>query len=312
MKKNIVLLLFLFAVISVNLCSAQIEDIFDKRKTNVESLNIYKGSIIDSTSDVLKELIKLQNDVIRADEPLIEIYLDSLKTQTDSLKIINENLANDKIALETKAKDNKLILFYGAIGAGVIFILFILFLILFFVATGKKNKFKKQINDNEKIIQANKKDIELSRKDAETLKKEIISVKENNDKEVKNLRAKIDSQDTEKANFEKRLFEKNSLIDNISKEKFSLSNDLTNYKNLYNLELNERKIAEEKLAGKELECNENNSQINSKEVEDLTSENTRLTEEIKKLDSKLEKEVKTKNMIEDELRKFIEELRNPH
>ena len=361
MKKYIILLLLLFAVISVKLCSAQGDNIFDKRKTNIESLEIFKGSIVDSTSKVLKELVKIQNEVIASDKQIIEVYLDSLKTKTDSLKRIANNLTNDKLALETKAKANNVIIFYGAIGAGVIFILFILFLILFIIASGKKNKFKKQINDAEKIKQANQKEIEVSKKEVDAFKinaqKEIALIKENIDKEVRNLQAKIDSQNSEKANLEKRLNDKiiesnnfqlqinslkqdfdkqlseikassgnnsqdkqfyekeindkNLLIDNISKEKISLEDELFNYKKLYNIELTERKITEEKLTIKETEYKSNSSPTYSKEIEDLTLKNERLVEEIKRLDNKLEKEIKTKDMIEDELRKFIEELRNP-
>ena len=362
MKKITTLLILIFLAITLKTINAQDENIFDKRKTCVESLEIYKGSIVDSTKEVLKQLVKIQDEVITSDKAIIEVYLDSLETKADSLNRTANNLTNDKLALETKVKTTNEMIFYGMIGAGVIFVLFLLFLILFIVANGKKNKSKKQFNDIENIKEANQKEIDLSKKEVQTLKantqKEIASYKENLAKEVKNLQAKIDSQIAEKANLEKRLNDKaaegnnvqlqivsmkqdfkkrlseakassgdfsedkknyeneindkNLLIEKFSSENNLLNDELSNYKRLYDTELNERKIAEEKLANKEVEYKSNiSSTSNSQDSEDLILESSNLKEEINRLNIKLEKEINTKNMIEDELRKFIEELRNP-
>lgn len=421
--KKILTLVSIAALLSGSLMvSAQSDNLMTQRKSALENLEVYKSTITDTTLDVMKELSKVQDLVIAADKPIIEIYLDSVKTKADSLKRTAGNLANDKDVLEKEAKAKNDLFLYGIIGAGVIFLLFVVFLILFFITSGKKNKLKKQVEGIEKIKQDNQKEIERAKKEVETLKinaqkdaetlklnaqKEIAVAKENVDKEVKNLQAMINSQNAEKAALERRIsekinectelttqismlktdsekklkeastsvdftreklvlekeiFDKGLIIDNLTKEKETIKQDLADYKDLYEKQTNERKALEEKIVEIEKEIRGispvDPSEVNwlikekenlSKEIESyketcekLTSEkkiveerlaakedelrnipipDANETSEMKKeiekykedmlrLNEKLDREVKTKNMIEDELRRFIDELRN--
>lgn len=392
--------------------SAQNEDPMTKRKSAIENLEVYKSTITDTTLDVMKELTKAQEEIIAADKPIIEVYLDSMKTKADSLKRTANNLANDKDTLEKDAKEKADLFLYGIIGAGVIFLLFVTFLILFFIASGKKNKLKKQVAGIEKIKQDNQKEIELAKKEVENMKlnaqKEIAAAKENVDKEVKSLQSIINSLNSDKAALEKRItskidectqlntqinmikidferqfkearesgsdftreklvlekeiFDKGILVDNLTKEKDTLKQDLSDYKDLYEKQSGERKILEEKLVDIEKElrgispvdpsevdwlkkekenlsqevanykeaCNKlagekknvedrlaekeeelrNIPQPDAGEVDWLKKEIENYKEDILRLNEKLDKEVSTKNMIEEELRRFIDELRN--
>ena len=217
MKKIFVSVLPVLFAVSVNMSAARGDTIFNKRKSAVENLEAFKSSIVDSTKDVLKELVKMQDEVIAADKPVIEVYLDSLKTKADSLYRTANNLANDKNSLGKDVKTKADYILYGLIVCGVLFVLFVIFFVLFLVTSAKKNKFRKQLGDIDKMREANRKEIELARKEVELLKanaqKEIAIAKENVDKEVKNLKAKIDSQNAEKANLEKRIDDKTYLID---------------------------------------------------------------------------------------------------
>jgi hypothetical protein len=348
MKRVLAFMLLALFTIAANRSAAQSDTIFDKRKSAIENLDVFEGSIVDSTMNVMKELAKIQNDVIAADKPIIEVYLDSFKLKADSLRIIANNLAIDKSVLEKDIKYKNELILYGIIVSGSLFVFFIIFLILFLVTSAKKNKFKKQITNIDNMPQNNQ--------------KEIAAAKENIEKEIKNLQAKIDSQNAEKANLEKRIndktlecsqlqvqintlkqnYEKNSnitnasntdfardklmlekeildcrqacsdkvlQIENLTKEKNDLIHDLSEYKDLYEKEARERKTLEEKFAEKGNEIR-NIIPIDPAELEENKKENERLKDEISRQNERLEKEIQTKNLIEDELRRLIEEIKN--
>ncbi|MFH0865640.1 MAG: hypothetical protein V1904_05570 [Bacteroidota bacterium] len=413
MKKTTALLIVFFT--SVFIVTAQQNQLIEERTSASENLEVFKGTIGDSSLGVMKELVRKQDDLIEADRAIIDGYLYSLKNNADSLKRMNTNLIIDKEMLDKELMINKDLLFYGMIGGGVIFILFILFLILFFIASGKKKKFKKLVDDVEKMKQANQKEIELAKKDVETMKtvarKEIMQAKEELNKDARNMQAKIDSLSAEKsslekkagdkafefsqmqlrlntikddyekklaeanagnANFtreklllEKQIFDKGLEIDNIIKERDDakqehsdlkvlydketterkafeeklteienemrnivpantgeidtlknenekLRNDINNlseYRNLYEKELFDRKQLEDRLAEKENELR-NMTTVNTNEVDDLKRNNEGLLEDIEELNKRIDREVQGRNMIEDELRKFIDELKN--
>jgi myosin heavy subunit len=355
MKKIIAFSLIVSLSAGIMRLSAQHDTTFSARKQALENLEVYRTTITDSTKDVLKDLLGMQNEIIAADKPIIEVYLDSLKDKADSLTRIANNLTNDKAELDKTVKAKDKLIFYGMIGAGAIVLLLILFLILFFITSSKKNKYKKQISDVEKMKQdiLNKKEQLL--KDAETIKvkaqKDITDARENVSHEIKNLNAKIDTLNTEKSNLEKRISDKineytqlqvqsssakddlnkriNSLnldnidlrnkllsqekeiserlkqIDEILREKDNLRKDFSDYKDMYENEVREKQAMEEKM--KEMG---DAPSIDPQYVETLKAETEKFKEDIRILNERVEKEVKTKEMIEDELRRFIEELKN--
>lgn len=415
MKKITAILIILISLSCIT--SAQQNQLMDARNSASENLEVFKNTIGDTTLDVLKELTYRQNDLILADRAIIEGYLDSIKTKADTLKHLNTNLTIDKEMLEKENAVSKSLMFYGMIGGGVLFILFILFLVLFLITSGKKKKYRKQVEGVEKMKQANQKEIELAKKEVANMKavaqKEIMQAKEELNKEAKNMQAKIDTLATEKTNLEKKasdksfefaqlqlrfddmkkdyekklsdanntasgyereklllekqIFAKGSETDDLRKERDTsrkeladlksayekekeerrvfeekltevekemhtmaspsvntgeadnlrnenerLRNEISSlneFKNLYEKELNEKKQLEEKLAEKENEL-KNIPPANTDAADELRSENDRLREDIEELYKRIDREVAGRNMIEDELRKFIDELKN--
>lgn len=402
--KRILVLLSVGLVLNTYAVNTQENELMLKRKSAIEALDAYKGSMVDSTEASLKELVIAQSALIDADKNVVDIYLDSLKSKTDTLSRSVNNLTIDKETAEKKVKtyeENKL---YVMIGGGALFLLFIVFLILFFLASGKKNKYKKQVKGIDKMKEDNKKEIEIAKKQVEVLKanaqKEINEAKEKVASESKNLQIKIDTLNTEKTSLEKKLsdkslecsqlviqnentrneyerklkdassqsgdftnqklalekeiFDKNQLIETLNREKNEAKRDFDDYKTLYEKEVNERKSLESRLNESESRNNtpsenqegdylrnENNrlkeeierianertnfenqlresdeklkalaSNEGNNEAEYLKTEISRLKEDIEHLNERIDKEKKGKNLIEDELRRLIEELRN--
>lgn len=410
MKRITAILIVLFTCTFI--VSAQQNQIMEARNAASENLEIFKGTIGDSSLGVIKELVRKQNDLIEADRLIIEGYLDSIKTKADTLKRINTNLTIDKEMLDKELKINKDLLFYSIIGGGAFLILFIVFLILFFITSGKKKKYKKLVEGVEKMKQANQKEIELAKKEVATMKsvaqKEIMQAKEEINKEARNMQAKIDSLSAEKSSLEKKttdksfelsqlqlrlntikdendkklsdasadytreklllekqIFGKGIEIDNLKKERDTAVqqltelkviyeketaerkvfeekltevenemrniapvntiesdalkneneklrneiNSLNEYKNLYEKESCDRKQLEDRLADKENEL-KNITPANTNEMDELKQYNERLRKDIEELNERIDKEVAGRNLIEEELRKFIDELKN--
>lgn len=191
---------------------AQPTQLLEERNSASVNLEVFKGTIGDSSINVMKELVQKQNELIEADRNIIEVYLDSVQTRADSLKRANINLTADKEMAEKALMINKDLLYYSVIGGGVVFILFILFMVLFFIATGKKKKLKKQITDIDKIKQAYQKEIENTKKEVESMKasahKEIMNAKADLNKEAGEMLTKIDSLTAEKLSLEKKAGDK--------------------------------------------------------------------------------------------------------
>jgi chromosome segregation ATPase len=352
-------IMILLTVISCTAFSNQNNSILIKRRQAIENLNVYKTTITDSTSESLKGLVKAQEELISADKPIIDGYLDSLQTKADSLKRAAGNVKNDKEALEKEAKVNQKLFLYGIIGGGVLLVGFILFLILFLMANSKKSKLQAQISGIDKIKKDNQYAIDKAKKELEVMKanaqKEIATAKENVAKEVKNLQAKIDSQSAEKANLEKRInekvtecsqlqlqittikndcekklkeassnvpdfskeklllekevFDKTQLLDNITKERDAAKKELSDYKELAEKESRERKSLEEKLADTENELKNIPVSV-ATDIDAVTKENERLREKIISLDERINEEMRDKRLLEEKLLEKDKELKN--
>ncbi len=160
----------LLTVISCTAFSNQNNSILIKRRQAIENLNVYKTTITDSTSESLKGLVKAQEELIAADKPIIDGYLDSLQTKADSLKRVAGNVKNDKEALEKEAKVNQKLFLYGIIGGGVLLVGLIFFLILFQMTNSKKSKLQAQISGIDKIKKDNQEAIDKAKKELEVMK----------------------------------------------------------------------------------------------------------------------------------------------
>jgi hypothetical protein len=360
MKKITAFLIVLFTGIFI--VAAQQNPLIERRTSASENLEVYKGTIGDSSLNVMKELSRKQNDLIEADRAIIEGYLDSVQTKADSLKRANTNLVIDKELLDKELNINKDLLFYCLIGGGVMFVLFVLFLVLFLIASGKKKKLKKLVDGVEKMKQANQKEIELAKKEVETMKavahKEIMQAKEELNKEARNMQAKIDSLTAEKLSLEKKttdksfefsqlqlrlttikddyekkladanegsidytreklvlekqIFDKGLEIDNIKKERDAAKQDLADMKTQYEKETAERKAFEEKLTEVENEI-KNIVPVNNEELNNIRSENEKLHDEINSLNefkSLYEKEASERKLLEDRLSEKENEIKN--
>jgi len=352
-------ILMLFISITFSSFSSQNNTILIKRRQAIENLNVYKTTITDSTSEALKGLVKQQEELIAADKPIIEVYLDSLQNRADSLKTAAGNAKNDKETLEKEAKANKKLFLYGIIGGGVLLIGLILFLILFLLSNSKKSKLQAQISGIDKIKKDNQNAIDKAKKELEVMKanaqKEIASAKENVSKDVKNLQAKVDSQNAEKALLEKRLnekvnectqlqmqittvkndyekklkeaglnvhdfskeklilekeiFDKTQLLDNITKERDAAKKELSDYKELAEKESRERKSLEEKLADTEKEMKNIPVSV-ATDIDAVTKENERLRDKILSLDERINEEMREKRLLEEKLLEKEKELKN--
>ena len=377
MKKILIITLLCICSAVVFSATEHNDATFQKRKQALENLEVFKSTITDTTKSVLKELVIDQNEIIAADNPIIEIYLDSLKSKADSLKRSASNLVNDKKTLDSENKSKSQLMFYGIVGAGVIFLGFILFFILFLISSKKVKNIKEQIEEVNKSKQAKQKEIDNAKKELETVitnsQQEITTVKEKANTELKNLQVKIDSLGSEKSMLEKKvndktievsqmqnrindktsellqlqnllnttknsyeskladanannesfritklsleneISDKNQLIEKLqkenNKEKVIIEENPIDYRELYEKESRERKSIEGKLLDIE-NNNIKNPPIEISEYETIKRDNIRLKEDLEKLNEKIELVITTKNMIEEELRHFIDELRN--
>ncbi|HNW98408.1 MAG TPA: hypothetical protein PKK00_08365 [Bacteroidales bacterium] len=349
---------FILLLLSVNIATAQQNTLMEKRAAALENLDIFRGTISDSTKDVLKELVSKQNELIEADKIVVEQYLDSVKLKSDSLSRLNINLASENEMLKKEGATQKSQMLYVIIGGGILLLSCIVFIILYIIASKQKGKYRKAKDGLEKIKQDNLKEIELAKKEVGIMKasaqKEISAAKDEIQNEVKNLKAKIDSLSAEKSSLEKKaidksfessqlqlqiktikedyerslsdlksanadLMQKKQIIEGqisdkenkikvLEKDYETLRLDLSDFKNLCERESYERKQLEKKLHEKENEI----YNIDIHKTDELKNENDKLHEEIKQLNQRIEKEITSKKMIEEELIKFIEELKSMH
>ena len=212
MKKIIGLALLAVFTMAMVKTFAQADTIFAHRKSAVKNLEVFRSTITDSTLDMMKGLLQMQQSVLTADKLIIEGYLDSLKTKADSLEQKVKSFAgeNEKLSIDINSKHD--LFLYGAIGGGVIFLLFVLFLILYFIASSGKKKLKKQVDNIEKIKQENLAEIEVAKNEIAKAKanaeQEIAVARKQIDNELKKVLTKIDWQTSENARLEKRIAEK--------------------------------------------------------------------------------------------------------
>lgn len=287
------------------------DTLFESRNSAADNLEIFKGAFIDSTLANLKELVFKQQKLIDVDNVIIDQYLPAIKDSAIATAKKLSVLTAEKDASEKGLNEKNDWIFYGIIGGGILFLLFLLFAILYFITCAKKNKLKRQVAGIEKMRGDNLQEIELARKELEkqkeTARKEIEAGKESIAKEIYELNNKIDTLSVEKTNLEKKFNDKHTECNQLEKEVAAAYKGIDEYKELYEKQSNDRKQLEERIS--EVEKATIAASEFAQEHSYLKEEKEKLQEEIKRLADRLEKETKTKNLIEDELRHFLDELR---
>lgn len=335
-------LLFLISILLIgklSLAQDFSDTIIESRRSAVDYLEISRGAIVDTTLDNLKELVSRQQTVIDVDDIIIEQNLPDIIAKAEESKTKAETLAKEKEALDKELSAKNDLIFYGIIGAGSLFVLMLLFLILFIISSSKKKKLKKVVVNIDKMKEANFREIEASRNELECerekAKGEIMTLKEKIDKEAVELRYKLTNVTTEKAEiatklaiaekkildsqsvlqtainqknqFDQHIQEKDLIIADLKKEIESRTKDSNEIKELFEKKNTDFKALEDKMLN--LSKDSQDTGFLNSELAKAKEELNRLTEEVSTLNTKLGKETQTKNLIEDELRRFLDELR---
>lgn len=315
------------------------DTIFDSRRSALDNLEILKGAMVDSTLINMKELAIKQQILIDVDNIIMDQYLPALKDSVKtSAQKLNE-LTTNKTASEQELKTKNNWVFYGKIAGGVLFLLFLLFTTLFLVANTQKRKLKKQLIGIDKMREDNLKEIELARteleKQKEAAKNEIEANKQIIAQEINSLKTKIESLTSEKSAIERKFNEKYTEFNQLSIELNNQKNEhekqitvsfekisyleneiavvrqsLNEYKELYEKQLNEQKQLEEQISEAEKA-----TIVASQFMEEhthLKEEKEYLQSEINRLNEQIEKESHTKNFIENELSRMLDNLRGSH
>ncbi len=145
-------------------------------------------------------------------------------------------------------------------------------------------------------------------KERDAAKKELSDYKELAEKESrekKSLEEKLADTENELKNIPVSVA---TDIDAVTKENERLRDKIISLDERINEEMRDKRLLEEKLLEKDKELK--NIAVPDTNIESLKRDNELLKEDLDILQGKLDKEIQTKNTIEEELRRFIDELRN--
>jgi len=297
MKKQ---LFFISGMLMLSITSVHAQDSSDatlqQRETVYQNYISVKNQIVDTTLDNMKQLANTQAEVINADNGIINDYMPSKLGKIKEGEKKLKDLQDEKTKVEADLKKKDAMFMYYYIGGGVLFLLFVAFLILWILQMGKTKKAKSKMKEVDKMkadflkeSTAMKADIE---KQKEIVKKETATVKDSYDKEIAALKLKNTDMMMEKSKVENQLREK-------TLNESSFETKMNKLKIEYETKLHEASVNENQ--EKEMKILQNDTALKSKQIEQLKSEKESDLQMLAELKELFEKEESQRKSLENEI-----------